>query len=150
MKQIKLFEKELDKTPVVALTGKYGPNEYFIKRDDMIPFSFGGNKVRKAIEFYRDIKEKKADVIMTYGSNASNHCRIIANMATAMGLPCHIISPSGHTEILNNTHMVMQFGASIELCPVEKVSATIEKRMEEFRKNGKNPYFIMGGGNKYG
>jgi len=42
--------------------------------------------------------------------------------------------------------MVMQFGASIELCPVEKVSATIEKRMEEFRKNGKNPYFIMGGG----
>ena len=42
--------------------------------------------------------------------------------------------------------MVTKFGATIENCPVEQVSATIDRRMEEFRKAGKNPYFIMGGG----
>ena len=59
----------------------------------MLPFSFGGNKVRKAAEFYREIKNSDTDVVMTYGSNSSNHCRIIANMAASMGLACHVISP---------------------------------------------------------
>lgn len=146
MKTIALFENGIEATPITSLSGDYGTNQLYIKRDDLIPFSFGGNKARKAMEFYRDIKEKEADVIMTYGSNASNHCRIIANMAATMGIPCHIISPDGHPEILNNTYMVTKFGATIETCPVEQVSATIDRRMEEFRKAGKNPYFIMGGG----
>lgn len=146
MKSIALFENGIEATPITPLSGDYGTNKFYIKRDDMIPFSFGGNKARKAMEFYFDIKEKEADIIMTYGSNASNHCRIIANMAAAMGIPCHIISPDGHPEILYNTYMVTKFGAVIETCPVEKVSETIDRRMEGFRKAGKNPYFIMGGG----
>lgn len=146
MKTIALFEQGINKTPVMPLSGSYGNNQIFMKRDDMIPFSFGGNKARKAVEFYHEIKKQKADVIMTYGSNASNHCRIVANMAAAMGLECHIISPDGHTEILNNTYMVTKFGATIETCPVTQVAETIEKRREAFRKEGKNPYFIKGGG----
>lgn len=146
MKSIALFEKGIEETPIISLSGDYGKNYFFMKRDDLVPFSFGGNKARKAVEFYQDIKKKQADIIMTYGSNASNHCRIVANMAAAMGIPCHIISPDGHAEVLNNTYMVTRFGASIERCPVEQVSVTIEKRLEEFREQGKNPYFIMGGG----
>jgi len=146
MKTIALFENEIEKTPIIPLSGNYGKNHFFMKRDDLVPFSFGGNKARKAKEFYNDIKKNKADVVMTYGSNASNHCRIIANMAAAMEIPCHIISPLGHEEILNNTHMVTQFGAGIEKCPVEEVSKTIEARKETFRAEGKTPYFILGGG----
>ena len=93
MKEITLFEKPLPVTPVVPLSGDYGDNHFYIKRDDMLPFSFGGNKVRKAAEFYREIKNSDTDVVMTYGSNSSNHCRIIANMAASMGLACHVISP---------------------------------------------------------
>lgn len=146
MNKIALFENGIEKTPIVPLSGDYGNNQFYIKRDDLIPFSFGGNKARKAAEFYKEIKEQEADVIVTYGTNASNHCRIVANMAASMGIDCHIISPDGHVEILNNTFMVTQFGATIEHCPIEMVSKTIEYRMEEFRTKGRKPYFIMGGG----
>ncbi|MBO5057691.1 MAG: pyridoxal-phosphate dependent enzyme [Lachnospiraceae bacterium] len=146
MKQIALFEKPLEITPVVPLSGDYGANRLYMKRDDMIPFSFGGNKARKAAEFYKEIKKKDIDVVMTYGSNSSNHCRIIANMAAAMGLSCHIISPEENREILYNTRLVEQFGASVETCPVSQVAETIDRRIKTFEKEGRKPYFITGGG----
>lgn len=146
MKQIALFEEKLPCTPIEALSGDYGYNRCFMKRDDMLPFSFGGNKVRKAAAFYQDIKKKDIDVVMTYGSNSSNHCRVIANMVASMGLSCHIISPEENREILYNTAMVEQFGARIETCPVTEVSETIERRKKAYEAEGKKPYFIMGGG----
>ena len=146
MKKIALFERPLEKTPLVPLSGSYGENSIYIKRDDLIPFSFGGNKARKAAEFYREIRNSDIDVIMTYGSNSSNHCRIIANMAAAMGLSCHIISPEENREILYNTRLVEQFGAVIETCPVSKVAETIENRIQAYKKEGRKPYFITGGG----
>lgn len=146
MKQIALFEKPLEVTPVVPLSGDYGANQLYMKRDDMIPFSFGGNKARKAAEFYKEIKKTDIDVVMTYGSNSSNHCRIIANMAAAMGLSCHIISPEENREILYNTRLVEQFGARIETCPVSQVAQTIDRRIKAYEKEGREPYFITGGG----
>lgn len=146
MKQIALFEKPLEITQVVPLSGDYGTNRLYMKRDDMIPFSFGGNKVRKAAEFYKEIKKKDIDVVMTYGSNSSNHCRVIANMAAAMGLSCHIISPEENREILYNTRLVEQFGASVETCPVSQVAKTIDRRIKVYEKEGRKPYFITGGG----
>ena len=94
----------------------------------MLPFSFGGNKVRKAAEFYREIKNSDTDVVMTYGSNSSNHCRIIANMAASMGLACHVISPEENRERLYNTAFVEQFGAVIETCPVSNRNAATYDR----------------------
>lgn len=152
MNRIALFENRFDRTPVMPLSGDYGSNRFFIKRDDMIPFSFGGNKARKAAEFYKEIKDSPTDVVMTYGSNGSNHCRIVANMAAAMGLSCHIISPEDKPQedksqkVLYNTRLVKSFGAVIETCPVSAVAQTIENRKEAYRQEGKVPYFIMGGG----
>lgn len=146
MRQIALFEQGITPTPIVEMSGDYGENRYYIKREDMIPFSFGGNKARKAAEFYKEIKACGADLVMTYGSNSSNHCRIIANMAASMGIDCHIISPEENRERLYNTRFVEDFGATVETCPVTEVSGTIDRRMETFRREGRNPYFIMGGG----
>ncbi|MCX4321340.1 MAG: pyridoxal-phosphate dependent enzyme [Lachnospiraceae bacterium] len=146
MRQIMLFEQGISPTPIVKMSGGYGENQYYIKREDMIPFSFGGNKARKAAEFYKEIRACGADVVMTYGSNSSNHCRIIANMVASMGIACHIISPEENRERLYNTRLVEDFGATVETCPVTEVSGTIDRRMEAFRQAGRNPYFIMGGG----
>lgn len=146
MRQIALFEEGISPTPIVKMSGGYGENQYYIKREDMIPFSFGGNKARKAAEFYKEIRSCGADIVMTYGSNSSNHCRIIANMAASMGIACHIISPEENRERLYNTRLVEDFGAAVETCPVTEVSGTIDRRMEAFRQAGRNPYFIMGGG----
>lgn len=146
MKQIALLEQPLSATPIVPLSGNYGENRIFMKRDDMIPFSFGGNKARKAAEFYKELTQTDSDVIMTYGSNSSNHCRIIANMAVAMGLSCHIISPEENRERLYNTRLVEAFGAVIETCPVSRVSGTIDRRLAAYKEEGRKPYFIAGGG----
>lgn len=146
MREIPLFEKELEPTAIQELSGSYGDNHIFMKRDDGVPYSFGGNKARKAAEFYRDVKGTETDVIMTYGSNSSNHCRIIANMAAGMGLACHIISPGEHRERLYNTRLVQDFGAVIETCPVTEVAGTIENRKAAYRQQGRCPYFIAGGG----
>ena len=149
--RIGVLEQTFAPTPIYQLSEEYSDNEIYIKRDDLIPFSFGGNKARKAAQFYKEIMEQQPDVIMTYGSNSSNHCRIIANMAASMGLPCHIISPDERVEGKNgrnlcNSILVRQFGATVETCPVTEVADTIETRKKEYLGRGMQPYFIMGGG----
>ncbi|NLG04590.1 MAG: pyridoxal-phosphate dependent enzyme [Clostridia bacterium] len=133
-------------TPIYELSQKYADNRVFIKRDDLVPFSFGGNKARKARLFYQDIIQKNIDVIVTYGSSKSNHCRIISNMAAAMGLECHIISSQENYEECANSKMISSFGAQIETCPVHEVSRVIDETLDALKKEGKHPYFIMGGG----
>ena len=61
--------------------------QIYIKRDDMIPYSFGGNKARKGFLCFEEIEKGKYDCVVTYGSSHSNHCRIIANMAAARKMP---------------------------------------------------------------
>ena len=111
----------------------------------MLPFSFGGNKARKAVYFFDEIEKRNNDVVVTYGSSSSNHCRVVANMAKSRGLDCYIITPQeGHKET-NNSKMVALFGAKIIKTPLENVANTIEQVMEHLKKDH-NPYFIQGGG----
>lgn len=112
----------------------------------MLPFSFGGNKARKALYFRDDIVATKANCVVTYGSSSSNHCRIIANMAASMGIKCVIISPVEDEEVTFNLTMMQVFEAQIVRCPVSSVSETIDKTICSLEKDGFAPYFIMGGG----
>ena len=131
---------------MIQQLGKYKNNNLYVKRDDLLPFSFGGNKARKAMYFLDDIKEKKANCIVTYGSSSSNHCRIIANMATSGGLKCIIVSPEEDTEHTFNLQMMDFFGAEFVRCPINQVPETIEKTIVNLKEQGFIPYFIMGGG----
>lgn len=132
-------------SPISKLNDKTGNNEIYIKRDDLLPFSFGGNKARKAVKFLEDIKTKKCDAVVTYGSSSSNHCRVIANMAAANNLECYIISPEEGYEETYNSRLVNGFGAKIIKTPLDKVSSTIDETINRLKKI-KNPYFIQGGG----
>lgn len=146
MNFIPVLSNQQQATPIHELHETLQGTHFYMKREDLIPFSFGGNKARKAKFFYADMLQEKPDVVVTYGSGSSNHCRIIANMASAMGISCHIISPKDHYEETMNSRMTELFGATIEICPVEQVSQTIDACLERLRGEGKNPYFIQGGG----
>ncbi|MBQ7896881.1 MAG: pyridoxal-phosphate dependent enzyme [Clostridia bacterium] len=119
---------------------------FFIKREDYIPFSFGGNKARKAQLFFEKIDNGSYDCVVTYGSSSSNHCRVVANMASSRGMKCFIISPEEASEKTYNSKMMEAFGAEITVCPVDNVHDTIENTLKTLRAKGKNPYFIAGGG----
>ncbi len=132
-------------TPINRVTNVSG-NALYVKRDDFIPFSFGGNKARKAELFFAEIDQGGYDCVVTYGSGSSNHCRIVANMAAARNMPCYIISPEEADEDTYNKAMMKYFGATFTVCPVRCVSDTIESKLTELKESGRNPYFIAGGG----
>lgn len=121
-------------------------NNLYIKREDLIPVSFGGNKARKAVRFFEVIDAGGYDTVVTYGSSSSNHCRIVANMAAARGMKCYIISPEESSVETFNSKLMHLFDAEIIVVPVEKVHDTIEEKLYSLRSHGKKPYFISGGG----
>lgn len=131
---------------IIQDLGEFHSNHLFIKREDLIPYSFGGNKARKSIFFFRDIDVGNYDTVVTYGSSHSNHCRVIANMAAARGMKCVIIGPAEVNDQTFNSRMMRIFGAEIITVPVEEVHDTIEKKLDELREEGRKPYFIPGGG----
>lgn len=130
----------------IQSVGLVNGNALYVKREDLLPFSFGGNKARKAELFFEEIDRGGFDCVVTYGSGSSNHCRVVANMAAARGLSCYIISPEEASEKTYNSAMMELFGAEITVCPVQAVSATIDGKLAALRAEGRNPYFIAGGG----
>lgn len=132
-------------TPIQAL-GEIEGNQVYVKREDLIPYSFGGNKARKGKLFFQEIDRGGYDCVVTYGSSHSNHCRIIANMAAAREMPCYLIGPAESAEPTFNSRLMELFGAKLKVVPVEEVHDTIEAQLEELRQAGKHPYFIPGGG----
>jgi len=134
------------KTPIQNLNENLNNNTFFMKREDLLPVSFGGNKARKATLFFEDLEEKGADCVITYGSSSSNHCRVIANIAASKKLQCYIISPVENNQVTSNSRIIKLLGAQVILCPVSKVSKTIEDVLRDLKKRGHIPYFIQGGG----
>lgn len=141
-----LLQASHQSTPIHKLKENLNNNTFFIKRDDLLPISFGGNKARKAVLFFEDIERVSADCVVTYGSSSSNHCRIIANIAAAKGLPCYIISPIESSHPTSNSKMVDLFGAIVEYCLVDEVKTAINRKLRELKVQGYKPYFIQGGG----
>ena len=132
-------------TVIEKLSLDFLGNNFYIKRDDLFPFSFGGNKARKGLKFFEHILEGGYNAVATYGSGSSNHCRIVANLAAKYGMPCYIVSPEEDYHETNNSRMVSSFGAKIIMAPLDKISSTIDELMQSLSKEYK-PYFILGGG----
>lgn len=136
---------EKKKTPICRLDD-IDSNTLFVKRDDLIPFSFGGNKARKAILFFKEIDAGDYDCVVTYGSSSSNHCRVVANLCAVRKIDCYIISPHEASQETYNSKLMKFFNANITVCNVSMVRDTIENIINRLYKSGKKPYFIAGGG----
>src|SRR5437773_1964840 len=61
----------------------------FIKRDDLLPFAMGGNKVRKMQTVAAEAIAAGADTLITCGGVQSNHARTTAATGAALGL--HVV-----------------------------------------------------------
>jgi 1-aminocyclopropane-1-carboxylate deaminase/D-cysteine desulfhydrase-like pyridoxal-dependent ACC family enzyme len=91
------------------------PNPIFIKRDDAIPFGFGGNKVRKLELVMAQALLEGANSVITCGGVQSNHCRATAAAAARLGLQCHLVlSGVEPAERSGNTTLAEIFGARIQ------------------------------------
>lgn len=86
----------LSPTPIEELsrlrTAISGAPRLLIKRDDAIPFAFGGNKVRKLQIVAAQALAARADTLITTGGIQSNHARATAAVAARLGLGCVLVA----------------------------------------------------------
>lgn len=135
-------------TPIIKIDD-FGDNRLFVKREDLLPFSFGGNKVRIAQEFFLDMDEKQKSCMIGYGSARSNLCRALANISYARKKVCHIISVANDDGIhmdTSNSMIVKACGVSIHYCNKSEVADTVQSVMDACGIGG--GYYIYG--DKYG
>ncbi len=132
-----------------ALGGKVN---VYIKRDDMLPGTSGGNKTRKLDFCMADALAKGADTIITCGAVQSNHCRLTLSWAVKEGLDCHLVleervKDSYSTEASGNNFLFQLLGVkSITVRPGgSNMMAEMEALAETLKKQGKKPYIIPGG-----
>lgn len=140
----------MDKTPIQKIRS-INDNNVYIKRDDLLGESFGGNKYRIACEFFEDMKDKNKDLIIAYGNSRSNLCRVISHLAYKNKIPCYIVSPSddnGDRIDTFNSFLVKQTDAHYVFCSKNDVTDTVDKLITGLTSKGYNPYYING--DKYG
>lgn len=138
-------------TPIISLKQEIDSVQIYMKREDLLPFSFGGNKVRIAQEYYMDMKKNGKNCMIGYGNARSNLCRVLSNLCFSKKEVCHIISPSddnGDRIDTNNSLIVESCNAIFHTCTKENVAETVESVLDECLDKGYKPYYIYG--DKYG
>ena len=129
-----------------------GPNIY-IKRDDLLGLSAGGNKTRKLEFLVADALEQGADTLITCGAVQSNHCRLTLAAAVKEGLKCRLVleervAGSYKPEASGNNFLFQLLGVeSITVVPGgSDMAAAMQKVADEVAAEGRTAYIIPGGG----
>lgn len=119
-------------------------NNIYIKREDKLPYSFGGNKVRFAEAFLKDMKRKGKNAIITYGSKSSNLCRVMAQLCYDNNIPCAVVYSEKSNEQTNNSRIVSSLNVREYLCDKSSVAESVSRAISDFEKDGLCPYYIYG------
>lgn len=133
-------------TPITKSRLTPGGNTLYYKRDDLLPFSFGGNKYRMAKCYMRDAGD--ADCIIVYGGARSNLIRCVANLCAAEGRACHVVMALEEDTRPANARLAEKLGATVHPCQKSQVAATLRRVMDECTAAGQKPYYT--GGDEYG
>ncbi len=134
-------------TPLYLHETVPGGNQIFLKREDLLPYSFGGNKVRIGLRYLADMQRKGCDHMLAYGNARSNLCRALSNLCAASGTPLTILSPAdddGQQRPSMNAALCRQLGAEIIPCLKTGVADSVDAAMESIRARGGKPYYIYG------
>ena len=125
----------------------------YIKRDDLLGLSAGGNKTRKLEFLMADALQKGADTIITCGAVQSNHCRLTLAAAVKEGLKCHLVleqrvPESYHDDATGNNLLFHLLG--VEALHVvaggSDMVAEMQKVADMLASQHRKPYIVPGGG----
>src|SRR4051812_42798945 len=121
-----------------------GGPRLLVKRDDVIPFGFGGNKVRKLEYVLAEAIDGGADTLVTLGGLQSNHARATAAAAASLGLRCVlIINGKPQDRPTGNALLEKLLGAEIEyIASREERAAASARVMARLREEGAKPFLI--------
>jgi D-cysteine desulfhydrase len=130
-----------------------GGPKVWIKRDDLLGLSPGGNKTRKLEFLVADALAQGADTLITCGAPQSNHCRITLAAAVKEGLGCRFVIeervPGTYREDASgNNFMFRLLGVeSIDVVPAgSDMGAAMQRVADRLQAEGRKGYVIPGGG----
>jgi 1-aminocyclopropane-1-carboxylate deaminase/D-cysteine desulfhydrase-like pyridoxal-dependent ACC family enzyme len=121
-----------------------GGPRLLVKRDDAIPFGFGGNKTRKLEFVVAAALAEDSDTLVTVGGIQSNHARATAATAAKLGLRCLIIA-NGTKPAQPRANALLDelLGAEIEYIPSRNErAAAMTNAMDRLRRAGRKPYLV--------
>jgi 1-aminocyclopropane-1-carboxylate deaminase/D-cysteine desulfhydrase-like pyridoxal-dependent ACC family enzyme len=115
-----------------------------VKRDDAIPFAFGGNKVRKMRLVAAEAQRTGADTLITSGGVQSNHARVTAAAAARLGMRSILIANgSAPARPSANALLDALLGADIRyVTSRDERAAAMEAAAEDARRQGHHPFVI--------
>jgi D-cysteine desulfhydrase family pyridoxal phosphate-dependent enzyme len=136
-------------TPIDALTrlaSALGPGcpRLFMKRDDLLSFAMGGNKVRKMQTVAAEALSAGADALVTCGGVQSNHARVTAATGAALGLRVVLVANgTAPARPTGNALLDRLFGAEIRYVAAREARAPMmETVAEELRAAGHRPWIV--------
>jgi len=150
--------RDLANVPVLQLTRAATPVEelsrlrgalgggprLLVKRDDAIPFGFGGNKIRKLQMVAVAAMDAGADVLVTVGGIQSNHARATAAVAAKLGMRCVIIANGTPPDRATANALLDQLlGAEVEyIASREERAPALAATVARLEREGHIPYAI--------
>ncbi|MBA2720979.1 MAG: pyridoxal-phosphate dependent enzyme [Chloroflexi bacterium] len=129
-----------------------GTAEIWIKREDLLPLAFGGNKLRNLELLVGAALAEGADSLITSGRRWSNHCRLTAAAGARAGLAVHLVltgppppaGAEGPNQILDEL-----LGATVHVTATDdraQRAALVEWVAADERAAGRRPFVIGVGG----
>lgn len=129
-----------------------GPNVW-IKRDDLLGLTPGGNKTRKLEFLVADALAKGADTLVTCGAPQSNHCRATLSAAVKEGLKCRFVieervANSYRRDASGNNFLFRLMGVeAVTVVPGgSSMPDAMNRVVDELAASGRKGYVIPGGG----
>lgn len=136
-------------TPIQKLEYKVGECNIYMKRDDLIGFGGGGNKVRLYEYIASDIIKSTAKKIITFGSIHSNHIRVSAMVANHLEIGCDLILLHEEGESFDSSYMTPNL-KMIKCCKrINIVHCRADEAhdfIEDYLAKQNDYYWVAGGG----
>jgi len=126
--------------------------DVWIKREDLLPLAFGGNKLRNLEFLVGAALADGADTLVTSGRRWSNHCRLTAAAGAKAGLAVHLVltgppPPPGSEG--PNQQIDELLGAQVHVTATAdraERAATVDRVAADLRAAGRRPFVIGIGG----
>jgi 1-aminocyclopropane-1-carboxylate deaminase/D-cysteine desulfhydrase-like pyridoxal-dependent ACC family enzyme len=126
-----------------------GRVELWIKREDLGPISFSGNKLRNLEFLLGAAVAEGAKAIVTSGRRWSNHCRLTAAAGSRLGLEVHTVLSGPATRSSTNVRLIELFGGVVhqaETADRQERAALVERVAADLRTSGHEVKVIAVGG----
>ncbi len=135
------------------LTAHLGGAELFVKRDDLLGLTGGGNKTRKLEFLVAEALALGADTLITTGAVQSNHCRLTLAAAVKEGLKCRLVleerAPGSYDPGASGNNFLYRLLGVERIIVVEAgsdLAAAMQAEANELAADGRQGYILPGGG----